>query len=171
MLHASRSKSSNWAGRHRGFTIVELAVTLSIMSVLSAVALPSIRHAYLVSRANVMANDLRVYTQGFQSYIQQEAAYPKDSGTKRMPTGMGNYLSASWLEQTAIGGYYNYEYNKRIKGTTYKVAIGIRSSGQNKVSKDADLLNAVDSALDDGNLKTGSFFIGVGNEPFYVIER
>ncbi len=171
MLLANRSQTGGTAQRGRAFTLIEVAITISIVSIISAIALPSIRRIYTVSRANVLANDMRVYAQGIQNYIQQEANYPKMAAINKIPQGMDNYLTDDWLKQTPIGGYYKYEYNRKTKKVRYKVAIGIRNKGKVKVSKDVDLLTAVDRALDDGNLTTGSFFIGPGKSPFYVIER
>lgn len=156
--------------RSCGFTLVEMMVVVAIIGLVTAAALPAIKRMYLLSRANVMANDLRVYATAFLNYTEDDDDYPKDSGTGKFPKGMDGYLRDSWLEPTPIGGYYNYEYNKKAQGTRYTAGIGIRSKGKEKVTTDADLLLAIDRKIDDGNLKTGSFLLGPGNAPFYVIE-
>jgi type II secretory pathway pseudopilin PulG len=145
-------------------------VVVTIISLIAAVALPAIKRIYMISRATALANDLRVYAQAFQAYIQHETDYPKDSGTEKMPKGMEEYLREGWLEPTPIGGYYNYEFNKKAQGERYTAGIGIRNKNRNKVSTDAELLLAIDKQIDDGNLTTGNFLIGPGNAPYYVIE-
>lgn len=146
-------------------------VVTAIISIVAAAGLPAIKRMYLLSRANVLANDLRVYAAAFQNYTEDDADYPKDSGTAKFPKGMDGYLHDRWLEPTPIGGYYNYEYNKKAQGSRYTAGIGIRSKGKEKVTTDADLLLAIDQRIDDGNLKTGSFLMGPGNAPFYVLEQ
>lgn len=155
--------------RSRGFTLVEMMVVVAIIGLVAAAALPALKRMYLISRANVLANDLRVYATAFLNYTEDED-YPRDAGTGKFPRGMDGYLRDSWLEPTPIGGYYNYEYNKKAQGTRYTAGIGIRSKGKEKVTNDTDLLLAIDRRIDDGNLKTGYFLIGPGNAPFYVIE-
>ena len=146
-------------------------VVITIIALLAAVAIPYIVHAKQVSLASVLANDLRVHAQVFQNYIQQEAAYPPDSGTQEIPIGMENYLSDKWLQRTPIGGYYNYEYEKTANGKVYKVAIAIRDKDGELVSTDLNLLTTIDKTIDDGDLTTGFFLLGLGNTPFYVIEQ
>ncbi|MCF7687638.1 MAG: type II secretion system GspH family protein [Cephaloticoccus sp.] len=155
----------------RAFTLVEIMVVVTIIALLAAVGIPYIVHAKQVSRANILANDLRTISQWFINYTQQEAIYPPDSGTKEIPVGMETYVTSKWLEPTAIGGCYNYEFEKTAQGTQYKVGIGIRDDGTNLVTTDVGLLTTVDRLIDDGDLTTGSFLLGPGNSPFYVVER
>lgn len=146
-------------------------VVVTIIALLSAVAIPYIVHAKQVSIASVLSNDLRIHAQALQNYIQQTATYPADSATQEIPIGMEDYFTSRWLERTPIGGYYNYEYEKTAQGKVYKVGIGIRDKGDEFVSTDLNLLTTVDQQIDDGDLTTGSFLLGPGNSPFYVIEQ
>lgn len=153
------------------FTVLEVMFVVSILGILLAMAMPAIQRIVIVSRATTMANDLRVYAHAFLTYSQEHDTYPRDTRTDVVPAGMEDLLGPGWLEPTPIGGYYNYEYNKKAQGTRYTAAIGIRTKGKEKVTNDANLLLALDRILDDGDLTTGSFLLGPGNAPFYVIEQ
>jgi hypothetical protein len=85
---------------------------------------------------------------------------------------MADALGATaWRRITPLGGYYNWEYNRISAGVRYTAGIGIRTKGEDRVTTDLSHLLAIDRLIDDGNLSTGSFFIGIGNEPFLAIER
>ena len=147
-------------------------VVVTIIGLLAALALPAFKRAGIAARASALANDFRVFSAAFQTYSQQNGGYPKDTGTDVMPPAMAEMLGKTgWLTDTPIGGFYNWEYNKKAQGVTYTAAIGVRTKGQEKIITDQKVLQAIDQRIDDGNLKTGNFLLGPGNAPYYVIER
>lgn len=146
-------------------------VTL-IIGVLASLAMPALKLAVLSARATSVSNDLRTFSGAFQTHAQQTGAYPPDVGIGVMPPLMvGSLGNTAWLRLTPIGGRFHWEYNRTFSGTRYRAAIGLRTQGSNRVTTDRAQLTAVDRKIDDGNLATGNFFLGIGNEPFYIIER
>jgi prepilin-type N-terminal cleavage/methylation domain-containing protein len=174
MPHLSRALRPRPSARadNRGFTIIELAVAVFVVGLVSAVAMPTFKRLTIAAQTTAVVNDLRVFAAAFQSYAQQNNAYPPEAGIGVMPTGMtGTLGTTSWRRITPIGGRYNWDNNVRHAGTRYRAAIGIRTQTTNRVTTDRTHLLAIDSRIDDGNLATGNFFLGAGNEPVFIIER
>ena len=156
----------------RGFSLVEMGMVTLIIGVLASLAMPALKQAVLAARATSVTNDLRTFAGAFQAQAQQTGAYPPDVGIGIMPPLMvGSLGKTAWLRTTPIGGRYHWEYNRSFSGTRYRAAIGLRTQAQNRVTADRAQLTAIDRKIDDGNLATGNFFLGIGNEPFFVIER
>lgn len=155
----------------RAFTLVEIMVVVTIIGILAALGMPAMHRVQLKAKANVLINDLRVYSQAFTTYAQENSRFPSDSKKGRVPVGMEDALGPKWTESTPIGGLYNYQYRKRARGTRYTAAILLAHNGRNnRVSTDRNLLQIIDDQIDDGNLTTGQFLLQ-GNRPFYVIEQ
>jgi len=156
----------------RGFTLVEIGVVSLIIGVLASLAMPALKRTLIATRANTVANDLRIFAAAFQSYEQQHGSYPPEAGTGVLPPVMAGSLGdTSWTRITPVGGYYDWEYNRIEAGVRYKAGIGIRTKGAILVTTDRELLLAIDRLVDNGDLATGNFILGAGNEPFLAIER
>jgi prepilin-type N-terminal cleavage/methylation domain-containing protein len=156
----------------RAFTLVEIMIVVGIIALIAAAALPAFRRVQHSARASAAANDLRVFATAYTTYAQQNGNFPPEAGIGVLPPLMKDSLrNSSWLAVTPIGGRYNWEYNRVEAGVRYKAAIGLRTSGVAVVSKDLNQLRALDRRIDDGNLATGNFFLGAGNEPVFILER
>lgn len=166
------AKNRNLRVRPCGFTIVELMVVVTIISLLAAMSLPAARRASQSAKASAVANDLRVFATAFTTQAQQAGSYPADTAVGVLPTVMVGALgNSAWRRKTPIGGLYNWDFNINHGGITYRAAIAINTSGTNLVTTDTAQLLAIDRRIDDGNLTTGNFRRGASNEPVYVIER
>ncbi len=147
-------------------------VVVTIVSVLAAFAMPTFKRIATSARATATANDLRVFAAAFQSYGQQTANYPPSAGIGVLPPLMADALKrTAWQRVTPIRGHYKWNLNTVHAGTRYRASISLRTQGTNRVSNDQSQLLAIDRAIDDGNLATGVFLIGAGNEPAYIVER
>ncbi|HZJ63383.1 MAG TPA: type II secretion system protein [Kofleriaceae bacterium] len=91
--------------RRSGFTLLELMVTIAVISILAAIALPSFfsesRKTKAFSEVQPMFNDLRVR---FEQYLQENGSYPATigeatlhpAGTPIATTRPINPLPAAW---------------------------------------------------------------------------
>jgi type II secretory pathway pseudopilin PulG len=152
------------------FTLVELMVVVLIISLLEAMAVPSIRRIQLKSRTAAVANDFRVFTTAFQTYAQEHGTYPAEAAAGVIPTGMEVLLgNTAWTRKTPMGGKYNWENNQLHWGTRYKAAI--TATADAPLPLDGNQLVDIDRRIDDGLLGSGDFRIGANLCPLYVIEK
>lgn len=153
------------------FTLIEIGIAAVIIGLLAALAIPSFKRSMMAARSDAVINDLRVFTTAYQHYLQDKGDWPEDSEPGNYPAGMEQYLRATaWTNHSAIGGYYNWEYQAVHGGSKIRAAIAITSVGDNPVSSDKMQLEDIDRRFDDGNLNTGLFRLGFGLEPVYIIE-
>lgn len=94
--------------REAGFTLVELLVTLAVISILAAIAIPSFfgetRKARATAEVTPMFNDLRIR---MEQYLQERGVYPDTLGEDGLyptdspdatlrPIAPGGVLPATW---------------------------------------------------------------------------
>lgn len=159
--------------REAGFSLIELAVVVFIISALAALAVPAIKKTNLEARSAAVVNDLRVFSQGLQSYAQERGDWPAGNSEPGVfPPGMEGYLrTTNWERPTPIGGSYTWSPNTVQQGERYRAAIVITTVGENKVSSDRIQLTDLDRRLDDGSLDTGNLRLGFRNYPVFVLEH
>lgn len=159
--------------RRRGFTLLELAVVLAILSVVLALAVPAAGLLLSRARTRALENDLRVFATAFQNYAVQRGDWPAGDGTPgAVPEGMEDELRESnWQRRSPIGGHYAWETDSLQQGARYRAVIVVASTPDSPVMDHRDQLVAIDRELDDGNLAAGNFFLGYGNQPTFVLER
>ncbi|MBL9211123.1 MAG: prepilin-type N-terminal cleavage/methylation domain-containing protein [Opitutaceae bacterium] len=173
---ATRATFATLATRNRrritcGFTLLEVMIVVSIAGTLGSIMLPQAKKAANTARASAVANDLRLLASTMSAIAQQAGRYPKDTGRRKMPPAAAGHAKGDvWINPTPIGGYYNWESGRNIRGMKIKAGIAINSQKRQKVTRDRALLLAVDRLIDDGNLNGGNFRLGTGNEPVYIIE-
>lgn len=144
-----------------------------IIGIMAAIAVPQFKRSIITTRGEAVANDLRVYTQAFQQYLQDRGDWPQeDSLPGFFPPGMESYLRESnWTRPTPIGGYYVWNSRSLHVGSHIRASISINSSGESQVSSDPIQLENIDRRLDDGNLVSGSLRLGFNREPLWIIEQ
>ena len=157
----------------RGFTLVELAVVVFIISVLAAVAVPALKKANLEARSVAVANDLRVFAGAFQAFTHEHGDWPPGGGTPgAFPAGMEGYLGpTSWQRVTPIGGFYTWDPNSAQQGERYRAVIILASANGQAVTADKIQLVDLDRRIDDGDLDAGNFRLGFRNYPVFVLEH
>ncbi len=166
--HAARDRLR----RAAAFTLVEIMVTVTIISLLAAMSLPAWQSVKRKTLATSMANDLRTFAGAFDTYAHETGGWPAEVDAGVLPPEMINRLkSVAWLRVTPAGGQYNWDYKQMHAGTKYTAAIAISSTSLSPVNMDPDLLLAIDRLIDDGNLATGNFFLGADGEPVYIIAQ
>ncbi|MBS0632996.1 MAG: type II secretion system protein [Verrucomicrobia bacterium] len=155
------------------FTLVEIAVVVTIISLIIAIAVPATKNMILRARASAVQNDLRVFAAAFQTYAHEKGDWPAGDGTPgTIPPGMDAYLGATgWQRKTPIGGNYAWDPNSLQQGVRYRAVITIVSTDNNPVSSDRAQLLEIDRAIDDNSLDSGNFLLGFRNYPVYVLEH
>jgi prepilin-type N-terminal cleavage/methylation domain-containing protein len=156
--------------RAAAFSIIELMVTITIISLLAAVALPTIASVKRRSSATAIANDFRTFAAAFDAYVHETGKWPDETDAGVLPPEMVNRINPKgWLRITPLGGQYNWDNGQTHAGTKYTAAIAISSTSLSPVVLDLDLMEAIDRIIDDGNLSTGNFRMGSDDEPVFVI--
>ncbi len=171
VTHATLPCRSRLAGV-RAFTLVEIAIVVLIIGLVASIAVPQIKKTIIAARSETVINDMRVFSQSFEHYLQEKGDWPSaTSNPGEYPSGMDGYLNkTNWGRRTPIGGLYNWQSQARHSGLKITAAIAISSVDGNDVSSDRLQLEDIDRRIDDGDLSTGSFRLGFGNEPIYIIE-
>lgn len=167
---------ASWSG-NRAFTIVELMVVVLILSILFATMVPTYQRIQRKARATAVANDFRVFGAVFQAYAHEKGSWPPESGPGVIPTGIsGDELQvSSWTTRTPMGGKFDWENNQVHPGGTspggkWRAALIISGTADAPLIIDPDLLQEIDTLIDDGDLTTGSFRTGFGDCPLLIIE-
>jgi prepilin-type N-terminal cleavage/methylation domain-containing protein len=155
-----------------GFSLVELAVVVAIISLLAAVAVPISTRLIFRARSTAVQNDLRVFAAAFQTYANEHGDWPAGDGTAgAFPPGMQDVLSRTgWQARTPIGGRYTWDPGSAQRGGHYRAAIVIASISDDPVSDDIRQLEDLDRRMDDGDLSKGNLVLGFQNQPVYVLE-
>jgi type II secretory pathway pseudopilin PulG len=145
-------------------------VVITIISLLAAAAVPTVVKVKRRSLAAVVANDMRVFGAAFDAYAHEVGGWPAEVDAGVLPPEMASRLnSGAWLKPTPLGGQFNWDFNQTHAGTAYRAVVAISSTSASPVVQDADLLEAIDSVLDDGVLTTGNFRIGADDEPIFIV--
>jgi type II secretory pathway pseudopilin PulG len=157
----------------RGFTLVEIGISVLITGLVAAATIPAMKRTIIASRASTVANDLRVLAAAITSSAAQVGSYPVNANRGTMPPALvGHSKPQFWTTPTPIGGYYNYEdASQSSGGVSFRAAIAINTNGAQRVTTDAGILLAIDRLIDDGNLRSGNFRLWDANEPVYIVER
>jgi len=144
-----------------------------IIGIVAAIAVPQLQKAMLSARGEAVANDLRVFSQALQHFVQEKGDWPAEDSTPGFyPPGMESYLRESnWCRPTPIGGYYVWNYHSLHQGSHVRACIAINSMGDVQVSGERLQLENIDHRLDDGNLHSGLFRLGFNDEPVYILEQ
>ncbi len=145
-------------------------VVVTIISLLGALAMPRVKKFQNAGRAAVIASDLRTFAAAFESYANENGAFPAETAAGVLPPEMTDRLGSSgWLRVTPIGGQYNWENNQMHGGVRYRAALSISETALAPLEVNADMLQAIDNLIDDGNLAKGNFRTGVNNDALYII--
>jgi type II secretory pathway pseudopilin PulG len=164
--------SNSPAGRSRlaAFSMTEIMVVLTIISLLGAIGMPTLQKVRRHTAATAIGNDLRTYAAAFDAYVHETGAWPAETAAGVFPPEMASRIyAATWVKPTTIGGQYNWDRGQMHAGRTYAAAIAISDTATSPFTQDADLLQAIDAIIDDGDLTKGNFFIGDNDEPVFII--
>jgi prepilin-type N-terminal cleavage/methylation domain-containing protein len=160
-----------WSRRRiAAFTLVEIMVTITIISLLAAIMVPSVQRVKRRTVATAVANDLRTFAAAFDTYAHETGGWPAEVAAGVFPPEMASRInSTAWQRPTPIGGQYNWDNNQTHYGTKYRAVIQISDTAAVPLLQDVELWEAVDRVIDDGNLATGNFRLGANDEPIFIV--
>jgi type II secretory pathway pseudopilin PulG len=151
---------------------MQVLVSMAIGSIVITAGVPKVREAERRSRANIIVADLHTLGAAFETYAQENGAWPAEVGPGEMPSEMAGRLgSTSWLRITPIGGHYNWENDQMHGGVRYRAAISISETSDAPLTVDPESLLEIDRVIDDGNLSTGLFRTGVNYDALYILQQ
>ena len=160
------------------FSLIELMVVVTILSLLFLIAVPTYQRLQRKARTAAIVTDFRVYATAFQAHAHDTGTWPPESPAGVVPTGMTpeELKFDDWVHITPMGGKFDWENNQVHPGGTspggrWRAAITISPTSDAPIVNDAALLLDIDRAIDDGDLNAGSFRLGFGGNPLFVIEN
>ena len=94
---------------HRGFTLVEIMIAVVILGILITIAVPTYRRFQRKSQNTTFVNNLRIFTQSFETYAMKTGAWPQSVGAGVVPAGMsGEFREADWTTGS-LGGQWRWD--------------------------------------------------------------
>lgn len=94
----------------KGFSLIELLISLAIIALLSAIAIPSYQVYFKKARANQVKSDLLMLASQLENYRQNKATYTGASAANiysaSSPKGDENALFALYIEVDDLGLNY-----------------------------------------------------------------
>jgi type II secretory pathway pseudopilin PulG len=168
--------SSNRIGRghrcSRAFTIMQTLMSMTVISVTVAVAVPKVKQSEVQSRATIIVADLRTFASAFEGYAQEHGSWPAESSPGVLPEEMAQRIPpTAWARIAPMGGRYNWENDQLHNGTRIRAAICITGTEDAPLPISQETLLEIDRLMDDGDLSTGSFRTGVNYDPLYILQQ
>ena len=158
---------------HRGFTLVEIMIAVVILGILITIAVPTYRHFQRKSQNTTFINNLRIFTQSFETYAMKNGAWPQSYGAGIVPPEMsGELREANWTAGS-LGGQWKWDGwpshgSKPNIAPFGPVTAAISIVG---VTVDDTQMTEIDATLDDGNLTTGNFRKTGDGQFTYIVQK
>lgn len=139
----------------RGFNIIELMVVVSIIGLLSMLAIPNIRRTAELTEAVALANNVRVLTDAVELYGMSSGSYPGLWKSGNLPPEAVQNLPSTW-EQSEFPWVIITAGN-----ITYAIIDGLGLTTRQSLR--------IDQVLDDGNPASGDVRIIENDQLVYLI--
>lgn len=148
--------------RVKGFTLVEIMVVVTLIGLLAMLSVPAFKRVKLRAVSATFTSDMRLFTEAFQRYAQENGSFPPISDPGVMPDGMSGYIDLDdWSRTTPIGG--NFRWLSTPEGGGAVMVAGSTLS--------LEEMQLIDDWMDDGNVSTGFVNVsGAGTVVLYIVE-
>lgn len=145
----------------KAFTLIEIIVVATIIALMASIAIPAFVQSRQESIVNRTANDFRQFSDKFELFAMKDGDWPEDGYPTTIPAGMESaLLGGTWTQDTAVGGQWDYD------ADAFGIIAGVSIANP---TASEEILEAVDSLLDDGDLNTGQLRFTGGSQFCYVI--
>lgn len=157
----------------RGFTLVEIMVAVVILGLLILIAVPTYRRFQRKAQNTAFVNDLRIFTQVFETYAMRNGAWPPTTAAGTVPSAMvgtGEIREDTWTATTPVGGQWRWD-NKPPAypmGNLGRPTAAISVVG---VTVDDTQMAEIDALVDNGDLSSGIFQKTADGQYSYVVQK
>ncbi len=145
-------------GQGPGFSLMEIVVILSVVSLFMIVTIPSYIIHQRNCRASAVANCFRTYATAFRNYSIEEQAWPQNTQPGKIPAGMEQQLPL-FDQESVLGGKWDWE--PHTEDCDASICLIHPAPSESVISK-------IDTILDDGNLNTGDLVLRENRVTFYL---
>jgi prepilin-type N-terminal cleavage/methylation domain-containing protein len=153
---------------HRGFTLVEIMVAVVILGILIAIAVPTYGHFQRKAQNTTFMNNLRIFSQAFETFAMKYGAWPPSAGPGVVPfldsnrTMSGEFRDVDWMAPTPVGGNWQWNFSSSSHPRAYISIVNVTAT--------AAQMTEIDALLDDGILTSGNFK-GSGTTYTWVVQQ
>lgn len=142
----------------RGFTLVEMMITIVIIGLIMALALPSFIQLRDRSKASIISNNFRIYRDTFNTYAMENNGWPAQAAAGVTPPEMVGAIKG-FEAPSIIGGQWQW-----VNDSTYRAIVLVDPPYPD------DIILRVDETIDDGVLDAG-LFQKVGSSYYLILEQ
>ncbi len=161
--------NSTWKrqGSTKAFSLVEIMVVVTIISLLAMMAVPTMQIVQRKARAAALVNDFRVFSEAFSRRAHEMGGWPAEVDAGLVPPEMeGIFKGGTWDRPTPVGGLYKWVPNDSGRRV-------IRVESPSEALMHPALLTEIDRLIDAGDGwddGEGSFFRDL-DALVFVVER
>ena len=129
----------NMRNKKRGFTLIEILVTATIIAVLTAIGLVSFRSANIKARDGKRMADIEQLKAALEIYRSDNPTYPSRPDVRshwanwvNLMADLSGYITSSTFEDPKNVAPYFYQYTTGDSGVTYSICYTPESDGVQK---------------------------------------